>query len=533
MLYHLHELNQNAMLPMRWMAQAVNMMATHPLLPSSHTSLGKTVAAGTDVFERMTRRYPKPAFGLNETVVDGRLVDVVERELVSRPFGTLIHFERQISEPRNDPKVLVVAALSGHYATLMRGTVQALLPGHDVYITDWTNARDVPLWQGDFDMADYVGYVTEFLRLLGPDCAVLAVCQPGVPVLAASALMAEDDDPARPHSMILMGSPIDTRVSPTAVNMYAESKDMEWFRKKVIQTVPAPYMGMGRQVYPGFLQLGGFMAMNMDRHMDAYKDYFNHLIEGDGDSAASHRAFYDEYLSVLDLTANFYLETLEMVFKEHHLPEGRMMIGDRLVDPSANTDIALFTVEGEKDDITGLGQTEAAHGLMPNLPSALQGHMVCPGVGHYGIFNGRRWREMILPRVEAFIHEQRVRKGFAGPVDACNVAAAVARDDRIIRTGSDEEERADEPRPGGARPERRPARPSVPRPEMPRPVAVVDDTPPAPVSAPVVAEPPGPVALGAVGGTGTAAPARSSRATPRRQSGGRGARRQSVVEPTV
>ncbi|MBB4265382.1 polyhydroxyalkanoate depolymerase [Roseospira visakhapatnamensis] len=525
MLYHLHELNQNAMLPMRWMAQAVNMMATHPMMPASHTGLGRTVAAGTDVFERMTRRYPKPAFGLDETVVDGRLVPVVERELVSRPFGSLIHFERQLHEPRNDPKILVVAALSGHYATLMRGTVQALLPEHDVYITDWHNARDIPLWVGDFTMTDYVDHVTEYLRLLGPDCAVLAVCQPGVPVLAAASLMAEDDDPARPHSMILMGSPIDTRVSPTAVNQYAESKDMDWFRKKVIQTVPAPYMGMGRQVYPGFLQLSGFMAMNMDRHMDAYKEYFNHLVEGDGDSAASHRAFYDEYLAVLDLTASFYLETLEVVFKEHHLPEGRMMIGDRLVKPSAITDIALFTVEGEKDDITGLGQTEASHDLVSSLPAELQGHMVCPGVGHYGIFNGRRWREMILPRVSAFIHEQRVRKGFAGPMETCNLDATLAVDDRIIRTGSEEEERVDEPRPGAARPRTRAAKPATPR----RPVPVAE---PATRETKKEVEPAVRVAAGAAGDAVAAPTALPGRSTPRRQSGARAVRRPSSVDPS-
>jgi poly(3-hydroxybutyrate) depolymerase len=413
-LYHIHELNHHAMTPMRLMAQAVNMWATNPLLPSTHTGLGRTVAAGTDVFERVTRKYPKPEFGLTETVVDGHLVDVHERIVDSKPFGDLIHFERVGTEDRDDPAVLVVAALSGHYATLMRGTVQALLPDHEVYITDWRNARDVALWHGEFDMESYVAYVTEFLEVLGPDTAVLAVCQPGVPVLAAASLMAAEDNPNRPHSMILMGSPIDTRVGKTAVNHFAESKDMDWFKRRFIQTVPLPYMGVGRQVYPGFLQLGGFMAMNAERHMDAHKDYFNHLIEGDGDSAAAHRKFYDEYLSVMDMPAAFYLETIEMVFKEHHLPEGRMMLGDRLVDPTAIRDIGLMTVEGEKDDITGLGQTEAAHGLLSELPKSLREHMVCPQVGHYGIFNGRRWREVILPRVASFLRRNRARKGF-GP----------------------------------------------------------------------------------------------------------------------
>jgi len=512
-------MNQNAMLPMRWMAQAMNMMATHPLLPSTHTSLGRTLAASTDVFERVTRRYPKPVFGLEETVVDGHLVSVVERELVARPFGSLIHFERQIDGPRNDPKILVVAALSGHYATLMRGTVEALLPAHDVYITDWHNARDIPVWHGDFTMSDYVGYVTEFLRLLGPDCAVLAVCQPGVPVLAAASLMAQDEDPARPHSMILMGSPIDTRVSPTAVNQYAESQELDWFRRKVIQTVPPPYAGMGRQVYPGFLQLSGFMAMNMDRHMDAHWDYFNHLIEGDGDSATAHRTFYDEYLSVMDLTASFYLETLRTVFKEHHLPEGRMMIADRLVEPAAIADIALFTIEGERDDITGQGQTQAAHGLIPNLPRELRGHMVCPGVGHYGIFNGRRWREMILPRLAAFIHEQRVRKGFSDPSVACTLDATLAADDRIIRTGSEDEEADRQPRSN-----------SIVRVAMPAPKPAVAKTasPQEADSAPHVPENSFPT--GAMPGTGLARP------EPRRASGtsaARGAtRRQKVAEPT-
>ncbi len=414
MLYHIHEFNHHAMTPVRLMAQAVNMWATNPLLPSTHTGLGRTVAAGTDVFERVTRKYPKPEFGLTDTVVDGHLVDVRERVVESKPFGDLIHFERDVRTERDDPAVLVVAALSGHYATLMRGTVQALLPEHEVYITDWHNARNVALWHGEFDMQSYVTYVMDFLDLLGPDTAVLAVCQPGVPVLAAASLMAEEDNPNRPHSMILMGSPIDTRTGKTAVNHFAESKDMGWFKRRFIQTVPPPYMGVGRQVYPGFLQLGGFMAMNAERHVDAHRDYFNHLIEGDGDSAAAHRKFYDEYLSVMDMPASFYLETIEMVFKEHHLPEGRMMIGDRRVEPAAVRDIGLMTVEGEKDDITGLGQTEAAHGLLSNLPKALREHMVCPQVGHYGIFNGRRWREMILPRVAGFLRHNRARKGF-GP----------------------------------------------------------------------------------------------------------------------
>ncbi|MBB4287709.1 polyhydroxyalkanoate depolymerase [Roseospira goensis] len=432
MLYHIHEFNHHAMTPVRMMAQAVNMLATNPLLPASHTGLGRTVAASTDVFERVTRKYHKPEFGLSDTVVDGQLVEVRERIVERKPFCNLIHFERQLEEPRDDPAVLVVAALSGHYATLMRGTVQALLPEHDVYITDWTNARDVALWHGEFDMESYVSYLIEFMDVLGPDTTMLAVCQPGVPVLCANALMAEDDNPNRPYAMVLMGSPIDTRVSPTAVNLFAESKDMSWFKRRFIQTVPAPYMGAGRKVYPGFLQLGGFMAMNVERHMDAHRDYFNHLIEGDGDSAAAHRAFYDEYLSVMDMPAAFYLETIEKVFKEHHLPEGRMMLGERLVRPEAIGDVALFTVEGEKDDITGLGQTEAAHGLLTGLPDALKAHMVCPGVGHYGIFNGRRWREMILPRVSQFIRRARARKGFgpsveAGPTDSEIAATAVAR----------------------------------------------------------------------------------------------------------
>jgi len=434
-LYHIHELNHHAMMPMRVMAQAVNMLATNPLLPSSHTGFGRTVAASTDVFERVTRKYAKPEFGLTDVIVGGELVSVRERIVDRKPFGNLVHFERDLETPRDDPTVLVVAALSGHYATLMRGTVEALLPEHEVYITDWTNAREVALWHGDFNMGTYVQYLIEFMEVLGPDTTVLAVCQPGVPVLCAASLMAEDDNPNRPHSIVLMGSPIDTRKSPTTVNEFAASKDMDWFRRRFIQTVPAPYMGMGRKVYPGFLQLGGFMAMNAERHMDAHKDYFNHLIEGDGDSAHAHRTFYDEYLSVMDMPGNFYLETIEKVFKEHDLPEGRMMIGDRLVRPEAIKDIALFTVEGEKDDITGLGQTEAAHRLMTNVPKAIREHMVCPGVGHYGIFNGRRWREVILPRVAGFLRKARARKGFgleaqATVTDSEILAAAVAHEIR-------------------------------------------------------------------------------------------------------
>jgi poly(3-hydroxybutyrate) depolymerase len=298
--------------------------------------------------------------------------------------------------------------MSGHYATLLRGTVEALLPDHDVHITDWIDAREVPLGQGNFDLDDYIDYVADFCRYLGPDVHVIAVCQPSVPVLAAAALMAEAKEQRQPKSLTLMGGPIDTRVSPTVPNDLAMRNSMMWFRHNVISTVPLNYPGAMRRVYPGFLQLTSFISMNLDRHVNAHMRQFEHLVKGDDDPADAHRTFYDEYLAVMDLSAEFYLQTIEVVFKEHLLPRGEWVSRGRKIDPSF-IETALMTVEGELDDISGVGQTKAAHALTPNIPGARHVHWEQPRVGHYGIFNGRKWREQIMPRVRTFIRENDAR----------------------------------------------------------------------------------------------------------------------------
>jgi poly(3-hydroxybutyrate) depolymerase len=299
--------------------------------------------------------------------------------------------------------VLIVAPLSGHYATLLRGTVEAFLPDHAVFIVDWVNAREVSVLEGRFDFHDYIDHIRQMLTALGPRPNVVAVCQPGPPVLAAAALMAEDGDPSRPASMTFMGSPIDARLSPTVTNQLAEEKPFTWFQSNMIYTVPPPYPGMGRRVYPGFVQLASFMSMNAEKHQQAHQRYFRDLVKGDGDSADKHLEFYDEYLSVLDLTEEFYLQTIDIVFQQHLLPKGELTHRGRLVNPEAITDIGLMTVEGENDDISGIGQTQAAHGLCSSLPEALKEDYVQPDVGHYGVFNGRRFREEIYPRVRDFI----------------------------------------------------------------------------------------------------------------------------------
>jgi poly(3-hydroxybutyrate) depolymerase len=293
--------------------------------------------------------------------------------------------------------------MSGHYATLLRGTVEAFLPKHDVYITDWVDARMVPLSDGSFDLDDYIDYVISILHYLGGDAHLIAVCQPSVPVLAAVSVMEARNDAYAPNSMILMGGPIDTRVNPTAVNALAEKRGLDWFRRHVITQVPFPNAGMMRDVYPGFLQLSGFMGMNLDRHLGAHHEMFMHLVRGDGDSAQKHREFYDEYLAVMDLAAEFYLQTVKTVFIDHALPQGKMMHRRMTVDPSKIRNVALLTVEGEKDDISGVGQTEAAHRLCTGIPAEKKAHYLQLGVGHYGVFNGSRFRAEIAPRISDFI----------------------------------------------------------------------------------------------------------------------------------
>lgn len=405
--YHLYELNHAAMAPFRAMADMTRLYFQNPLNPMTHTSFGRSIAASCEVLERTTRRYGKPEFGLKETTVSGVRVPVRETCVWNRPFCDLIRFERGVTSHRNDPKILIVAPMSGHYATLLRGTVEALMPNADVYITDWIDARMVPIQEGKFDLDDYIDYIISMLHFLGPDTHVLGVCQPSVPVLAAVAVMEDREDPYVPATMTLMGGPIDTRVAPTAVNDLAVSKGLDWFRSNVIMKVPFPHPGFMRDVYPGFLQLSGFMSMNLDRHVTAHREFFQHLVEGDGDNAEKHREFYDEYLAVMDLTAEFYLQTVETVFIDHALPNGTMTHNGRLVDCTKITRTALLTVEGEKDDITGRGQTKAAHALCTSLADDMKAHYEQPNVGHYGVFNGSRWRSEIAPRVMDFIRSNR------------------------------------------------------------------------------------------------------------------------------
>jgi poly(3-hydroxybutyrate) depolymerase len=402
LLYQAYEFQRQLAQPVRLWANFLEQAYSSPYNPLSDTWFGKSVAASAEIMARLTQNYGKPAFGLKTTQIGNETVEVNEEILVRKPFCDLIHFHRDAT--RRDPKVLVVAPMSGHFATLLRGTVEALLPEHDVHVTDWKDAREVPLSDGNFSLDDYIDYVMAFCRYLGPDVHVIAVCQPSVPVMAAAALMAEAKDPRQPKSLTLMGGPIDTRQSPTVPNDLAMRNSMMWFRQNVISTVPFGYPGAMRRVYPGFLQLTSFISMNLDRHVNAHMRQFEHLVKGDDDSADGHRAFYDEYLAVMDLSAEFYLQTIEVVFKEHLLPRGEWVSRDRKINPGA-IETALMTVEGELDDISGLGQTKAAHALTPNIPGARHVHWEQPRVGHYGIFNGRKWREQIMPRVRTFIRE--------------------------------------------------------------------------------------------------------------------------------
>lgn len=405
MLYHFYDLHNAMFAPARLMAETMQHVFTHPFVPASYTGMGRAIAASSEIMERAMRRHRKPAFGIREVMVDGAPAVVMEEVALAKPFAELRHFRKQRSPAAGEPRVLVVAPMSGHYATLLRDTVAALLPQHDVYITDWINACEVPTGAGGFDLDDYVDYVIDFLAHLGPNTHVMAVCQPSVPVMAAVSLMAAEEHPAAPATMTLMGGPIDTRMSPTKPNKLAQSRSLKWFERAVISTVPAIYPAAGRRVYPGFLQLTGFMSMNAERHLGSTMKHFQHLVRGDGDSAQGHRKFYDEYLAVMDLTEEFYLQTIDIAFQRHLLPRGLWISRTRKVDPKAITHTALMTVEGEFDDITGPGQSRAAHGLCVNLAPEKHKHFFAKGVGHYGIFNGSRWRSMILPEIASFIRE--------------------------------------------------------------------------------------------------------------------------------
>ncbi len=434
MLYHWYELGHAAVRPARVAADSYRYMLRHPLNPMTHTSMGRHTAAALEVFERTTRRYGKPEFGINATRVDGAAVSVTEEVVWQRPFCKLVHFRRDVAPERaaRDPKLLLVAPMSGHYATLLRGTVEAFLPTHELYITDWQDARDVPLTTGRFDLNDYIDTMRDIFRHFGGDIHVFSVCQPSVAVLAATALMEAADEPCVPASLTLAGGPIDTRVNPTVVNRLAEERGTDWFRRNVIASVPWPHRGQGRKVYPGFLQLTGFMTMNLDRHLIAHKDLFFHLVQGDGDSAEKHRDFYDEYMAVMDLTAEFYLQTVDQVFVRHLLPKGLMTHRGQRIDLGAIRRVPLLTIEGEKDDITGVGQCKATLDLCTNVPTARKSHFECPEVGHYGIFNGSRFRRQIAPRITAFNREHDPR----GKVSSLHLA--IARRNSIASDASDE-----------------------------------------------------------------------------------------------
>jgi poly(3-hydroxybutyrate) depolymerase len=402
--YHAYEAVHMMVGPARGLSDAMHLAFRNPANPLTYTPFGRGMAASCELFERTTRRYGKPVFDLPETTINGVKVAVEERVVWERPFCKLVYFDRKTERRRKpQPKVLLVAPMSGHYATLLRGTVEAFLPGHEVYITDWVDARLVPMSAGRFDLDDYIDYVIGMLQTLGPDTHVMAVCQPSVPVLAAIARMEAERDPCAPRSMTLMGGPIDTRRSPTEVNKLAMDRGIDWFKANCITRVPFPHPGCFREVYPGFLQLSGFMAMNLDRHVTAHYDMFKHLIRGDGDSAEKHRDFYDEYLAVMDLTAEFYLQTVETVFVEHAMPKGAMLHRDKPVDLTAIRRVALMTVEGENDDISGVGQTQAAHDLCVNIPDHMRVHYMQKAVGHYGVFNGSRFRSEIAPRISDFM----------------------------------------------------------------------------------------------------------------------------------
>jgi poly(3-hydroxybutyrate) depolymerase len=386
--------------PWRLFAKAANEIYGHPDSPMSYLPGSRNVAAAFDLMTRITQDYERPAFGITSVQVGAKEYRVREVVDVQKPFCRLLHFQK-IGAPKQ-PAVVVFAPLSGHFATLCRDTVKALLADHDVWITDWVDAKEIPIAVGPFHFDDYVGYVREFLGFLGRDCHAISVCQPTVPVLAAVALMAAAGE-AIPRSLTMMGGPIDSRRSPTAVNNFATTRPLSWFEAKVIQRVPMRHPGFMRRVYPGFLQFAGFVAMNPDRHMESHVQYYHHLVEGDGDSAEAHRRFYDEYNAVMDLPAEYYLETVERVFQKHLLPRGLLVVAGERVRPEAIKGTGLFTIEGELDDISGNGQTEAAQSLCKGIAERHKQHFLAKGVGHYGIFSGRKYREMIYPRIREFI----------------------------------------------------------------------------------------------------------------------------------
>ncbi|KQU55992.1 esterase [Sphingomonas sp. Leaf339] len=401
MLYHAYEMQRSMLAGASAMANFGAEWFQNPANPFSYMGGGSIVGSALEVFAHAAAPRGKPAFGFTRTEIDGRDVPIVEEILLRKPFGQLKRFRRDGVE--GGPKLLIVAPMSGHYATLLRGTVERMLPFADVHITDWRDAKLVPMTDGRFDLDDYVDYLVEFLELMGPGSHVLAVCQPSVPAYAAAAVMSADKNPCRPKTLTLMGGPVDTREAPTAVNTLATKRPHAWFEQNVIVEVPVQYPGARRRVYPGFLQLAGFMSMNLGNHMISHWGMFKHLVQGDGEGATSTKDFYDEYRSVCDMTAEFYLQTIDVVFQTHALPKGEYIHRGKRVDPAAITDIGLLAIEGERDDISGLGQTKAALTLATALPDDKKQYLMAEGVGHYGIFNGSKWRDRIAPVVEQWI----------------------------------------------------------------------------------------------------------------------------------
>ncbi|QIK77841.1 polyhydroxyalkanoate depolymerase [Sphingomonas piscis] len=405
MLYDAYEVQRS------WLAGASKLAGMgadwlqNPANPMSYNSMSPLVAASLDMFAHVAASRGKPEFGIKTVRVGRKDVAVREEYLLEKPFGSLKHFARE--DVQGGPPLMIVAPMSGHYATLLRGTVARLLPKHDVYITDWADAKLVPQEAGRFDLDDYIDYLIEFLHAIGAETGerahVLAVCQPAVPAYAATALMNADKDAWRPKSLTMMGGPIDTREAPTAVNTLATERPQSWFKNNVIATVPMSYPGAGRKVYPGFLQLAGFMTMNLGSHLISHWEMFRHLVEGDEESAASTQKFYDEYRAVCDMTEEFYLQTIDLVFQRQALPKGEFKHRGRLVDPAAIRDTALLAIEGERDDISGIGQTKAALKIASKLSATKKEYFLAEDVGHYGIFNGRKWRERIAPVLEEFI----------------------------------------------------------------------------------------------------------------------------------
>ncbi len=424
MLYQLYETQRALMAPFSEFASASSKLYNHPLSPFTHTPMAQRVSAGLDLMHRLAKEYEKPQFDIRSATVDGVQVAVQEQVAIEKPFCRLLRFKRFTDDPtaladmKTQPVVLIVAPLSGHHSTLLRDTVKCMLSGHKVFITDWTDARMVPADRGPFHLDDYVAYMQEFMRHIGPEVNVISVCQPTVPVLAAISLMASRGE-FTPRTMTMMGGPIDARKSPTAVNNLAMNKSHEWFEHNVIYRVPQNYPGATRRVYPGFLQHTGFVAMNPDRHMSSHYDYFLDLVRGDDDSADSHRQFYDEYNAVLDMPAEYYLDTIKVVFQDFALVNGNWHVNGELVRPQDIKTTALLTVEGELDDISGAGQTRAAHDLCTGVPKSRQFHYDAIGAGHYGIFSGRRWREHVHPVVSEFI----ARYGSGAPAKAARAPA--------------------------------------------------------------------------------------------------------------